>query len=736
VHGLPLEQIAERRYVAIVGMGESVCAASDWRQLVACVARGLGSPGEPVAARLWALSAEGPRELSRFPSEHTFPDRGPRELRLGGPSGEGFRTADGYLLFNLEWAATPVGVLEVLVDEGLDDELARNVAPLVALRFASLAGRAEEGLALSPQSSDAEVSDVIARFADEAKRVLEHDRLSAYLLTPDARAVERFAVATSPTLPGEGVIVPFSDFGLRHILLTNRPLVSEDLATDPRIVGREDRVIAQAGFHGLISVPLRLRGDPFGVLNFVSRTPGFYTEQDASIAQQLADQVSVFFDHLHRERNARAWTRYEVAERERARLARDLHDILARTMPELTGLATDLAERVAEAEPSLRLGAQDLAQRADLVLADVGRALAGLVPPALDSHSLDEVIASEVEAFNRLAGAEATLTLVGETSDLPNAVQRAAYRVLQEALANVQTHAQAKTVAVSLSRDRDLTLAIEDDGVGFDENAKDGTGLGLRFMAERAGSLGGRLSVTSAPGEGTAVVLELLDVHELSDRVESEAPGSLRSQKSSGVSLRVFLVEAQPLLRAGLVRLLSDSGVRVVGTADSVDRGHRQIGQLRPDVVIVDVDQEDFSEGLVRAVRRTSPRTSIVGLSEGHQDCPEQLIEAGAAGVLQKGAGPSELIAGIRTAGEGGQLGSRQPNGSPGPVKSLTAREREVLVLLAAGLTNAEIGRELSFATKTIERQVATIVSKLGAQNRAHAAALAVTRGLVRLPDE
>ena len=164
---------------------------------------------------------------------------------------------------------------------------------------------------------------MVSDFAAQAGRLLEHDRLSAYLLTPNRQAFERFAVATSPIVPGEGVVIPFEELGLRHIVITNRALVSEDLAADPRIVGREDRVIARAGFHGLLSVPLRREGRPIGVLNFVSKTPGFYREEDIPIAQQIADQVGVFLENLRRQRQMRALVMQEATERERARLSRD-----------------------------------------------------------------------------------------------------------------------------------------------------------------------------------------------------------------------------------------------------------------------------------------------------------------------------------------------------------------------------------------------------------------------------
>src|SRR4029079_786345 len=157
-----------------------------------------------------------------------------------------------------------------------DHELLGHAAPLVACGVGLLAAQGVGDVLRAPLAGEgaSDAAALMATFASEAKRLLDHDRLSAYLLTADGRAFERFAVAAAPIIPGEGVIIPFEDVGLRHVVMTTRPLVSADLANDPRIVGREDRVIARAVFRGLISVPLRLGGRPFGVLNFVSRTPG------------------------------------------------------------------------------------------------------------------------------------------------------------------------------------------------------------------------------------------------------------------------------------------------------------------------------------------------------------------------------------------------------------------------------------------------------------------------------
>lgn len=238
-----LDEVVERRYVALVRLGSAVAAAAGWEQLAAAVAGGLGDDaGEGPPVRLWTSGEQGPVEAARHPPDHPFPRQAPRDLRRAALLPEPVDGGGGSVLCGLVAAGAPGAVLEVCARD-VDCELLRHAAPVIAARVALVdvqdpAGRVV-GAASLAEGSD--IAAVMGAFAAEARRLLEHDRLSAYLLTPDGGAVERFAVATSAIVPGEGVVVPLEEFGLRHILHTNRPLVSEDLATDPRIVGREDR---------------------------------------------------------------------------------------------------------------------------------------------------------------------------------------------------------------------------------------------------------------------------------------------------------------------------------------------------------------------------------------------------------------------------------------------------------------------------------------------------------------
>src|SRR3954449_5703314 len=430
---IELDAQIERRFVRLAQLARAVSAATDFRALAAAVAAAFEEPlaeADPPAVRLWAITSDGVEELARVSSGRELPHVPVRELQRLAVVSEPTEF-DGRLLVGLHAGGVSLGVLEIDA-ETADSELLAHAAPVVACGVGLLAGQGIADVLPAPVSVEgaSDAAALMATFASEAKRLLDHDRLSAYLLTADSRAFERFAVATSPIVPGEGVIIPFEDVGLRHVVMTNRPLVSNDLASDPRIVGREDRVIARAGFHGLISVPLRLGGRPFGVLNFVSRTPGFYGDHDLPIAQQIADQVAAFIGNLRVQERMRTLIRHEAMESERARVARDFYHAVAQTVPAIDAVAEALETRFAGNDDTACEEARRVRELVRLELADVRRVVADLVPRGLDSQSLADAMESWLGGMGD--DVRARLTLEGDTTALSGAVKRGTYRIFQE----------------------------------------------------------------------------------------------------------------------------------------------------------------------------------------------------------------------------------------------------------------------------------------------------------------
>jgi two-component system, NarL family, sensor histidine kinase UhpB len=150
-------------------------------------------------------------------------------------------------------------------------------------------------------------------------------------------------------------------------------------------------------------------------------------------------------------------------------------------------------------------------RRDDIPVSAARRISADLRPLMLDDLGL--VAASEwlVQNFTKRTGVACDLDIGEGDLDLPDPYSTAVFRVLQESLTNIARHAQATEVSVSLVRDdAGITLAIEDDGVGFAPSSqRKPNSFGLLGLRERAQLLGGEISIDSAPGKGTRVRLRI-----------------------------------------------------------------------------------------------------------------------------------------------------------------------------------------------------------------------------------
>jgi DNA-binding NarL/FixJ family response regulator len=214
--------------------------------------------------------------------------------------------------------------------------------------------------------------------------------------------------------------------------------------------------------------------------------------------------------------------------------------------------------------------------------------------------------------------------------------------------------------------------------------------------------------------------------------------------------VRVLLVDDDDLMRAGLKAVLSsDSRVEVVGEAGNGRAAVERVRALRPDLVLMDVRMPDL-DGIAatREVTTASPEVKVVILTTFEQDdYIFGALNAGASGFLLKRSGPEELLAAIQTVAAGDSLLSpsvtrtvidrmaRQPTPEIGPSRlldDLTPREREVLVLLARGLSNSEIAAELVIEESTVKTHVKRILMKLRLRDRIQAVVFAYESGLVQ----
>ena len=218
----------------------------------------------------------------------------------------------------------------------------------------------------------------------------------------------------------------------------------------------------------------------------------------------------------------------------------------------------------------------------------------------------------------------------------------------------------------------------------------------------------------------------------------------------SAPSVRVLLVDDDELMRAGLRAVLSsDESIRVVGEASSGRAAISAVRAYRPDVVLMDVRMPDLDGvSATREVLATSPDVKVVILTTFEQDdYIFGALNAGASGFLLKRTRPEELLAAIHTVAAGDSLLSpsvtrtviermaRQPIPSLDggeQLEELTAREREVLELLARGLSNGEIADTLVIEESTVKTHVKRILMKLRLRDRIQAVIFAYETGLTQ----
>jgi two-component system sensor histidine kinase DegS len=207
-----------------------------------------------------------------------------------------------------------------------------------------------------------------------------------------------------------------------------------------------------------------------------------------------------------------AAVRAEAQDRERARLARDIHDGPAQALANAV-FAVERVERLLEVDPQAapaELAA--LRERLHRELASVRALIGNLRPPVLDELGLDRALRDVASEASQLTGLEVVADLTAPADLLDGAQQAVVLRVAQEALQNIHKHAAASAVSVATAiRDGAWVLEVRDDGRGFAAagGAARGRRLGLQIMRERAEIIGSRLDMRSRPDEGTIVRLAI-----------------------------------------------------------------------------------------------------------------------------------------------------------------------------------------------------------------------------------
>ncbi|MET9341557.1 MULTISPECIES: response regulator transcription factor [unclassified Nonomuraea] len=206
--------------------------------------------------------------------------------------------------------------------------------------------------------------------------------------------------------------------------------------------------------------------------------------------------------------------------------------------------------------------------------------------------------------------------------------------------------------------------------------------------------------------------------------------------------MKLFLVDDHPVVRAGIAALVGgEPDMEIVGEAGTSQEAVRGIALRQPDVVLMDLQLGEGADGvettrLVRALPN-APQVLVLTTYETEADIV-RAIDAGATGYVLKACPPDELFQAIKAAARGEtvlspKVATRMMRRMRDPGPALTAREIEILGLLAKGAGNKEIAKALFITEATVKTHLVHVYGKLGVDTRTAAVTAAVERGLIRL---
>lgn len=353
-------------------------------------------------------------------------------------------------------------------------------------------------------ASEHEVAPVLQRLVDSARELA--GAKYAALGIPDGEGA--FASFITSGMSDELIEamgpLPRTHGMLGAMLESAEPHRTDDITADPRFRGWWPRAHPQ--MRTFLGVPIVARGEVIGAL-YLTEKPGGFTHEDQKLIELLAAHAAIAIENARLHERSRELSIVE----ERNRLARELHDSVTQR---LFGVAlaaesaSTLLERDREGAAAELKRVSDLAREA---MEELRAVVFELRPGSLEAEGLATVLRKHVEVLRRVSGQRIELY----ACDMPKLGANPATQVLriaQEALGNALRHAGARRIEVLLQGAGDkLIVTVTDDGCGFDPAGPEvrGQRLGLTSMRERATELGGTLTVTSAPGEGTTVRLEV-----------------------------------------------------------------------------------------------------------------------------------------------------------------------------------------------------------------------------------
>jgi signal transduction histidine kinase len=346
------------------------------------------------------------------------------------------------------------------------------------------------------------LDDVLQSLVNISVELMHADKGS--LLVWDDQREKMYARATYGFKPETVAIMSFSKGqGLAgKVALSGEPAIVEDTRLDGRVT---PAIIEAEKIRGIMQIPIRVAGEVFGTFSADYLQPHRFTEQEKRLLSAFAQRAGLAIE------KARLFEREEqiAIMQERNRLARDLHDSVSQSLYGLS-LYAEVASQLLKSGDVERIdqNLRELKAMALNALGEMRLLIYELRPSAFEEEGLVAAIQTRLDAVEGRVGLVTNFVVKGEVS-LPLQVEEGLYRITQEALNNVLKHAQAKSVAITLSQDKNMVhLEVADDGVGFDAvKACEAGCMGLHSMKERAQEMDAEFEIISQLGSGARVIV-------------------------------------------------------------------------------------------------------------------------------------------------------------------------------------------------------------------------------------
>ena len=360
----------------------------------------------------------------------------------------------------------------------------------------------EVGNALATETDLDRLLDLVAR----RLRELLDARLVTVLL-PSGDDQLRFAAVAGDRAELAGATITRSTSKTGRVLERRQSERADSVLDDPDVDHEAMRLL---GARSGLWVPLLVRGRAIGVLAAHDKLGADvrFTDTDLRLAETFATRAALAVDLSQRIAQDALRRVVEAQELERRRLARELHDETGQALTSILLRLKALEERTGD--EASRAATQELRELVVSTLQDVRRLAVELRPTALDDFGLVAALERLTASFAEQTGISVDFETALADERLPEEVETALYRIVQESLTNVVKHARARRVSILLARkEGSVKAVVEDDGRGFDPAEQAGDGFGLVGMSERLALLGGRLEVESDADAGTTIAAEV-----------------------------------------------------------------------------------------------------------------------------------------------------------------------------------------------------------------------------------